>query len=133
MEARIGGDPRLGRRPREGLLSDKAGFTLDDDITVSDEIRFLRLTPLGSVCSIASGTGISDAPLGSARARIVVSDIQAARAELVERRVEASDVAEFPVGLVRLFNDPRRQPLGRAAAIAARGEEGRWISSSSWS
>jgi catechol 2,3-dioxygenase-like lactoylglutathione lyase family enzyme len=88
------------------FYTEKAGFTLDHDITVSDETRFLQLTPPGSACSIPLGTGISDAPLGSARAQIVVSDIQTARAELVERGVEASDVREFPWGSFVFFNDP---------------------------
>ena len=97
---------RLRRRPREGLLTEKAGFTADHDITVSDEIRFVQLTPPGSACSITLGIGISDAPLGSARAQIVVSDIQAARAELVARGVEATDVEEFPWGSFVFFSDP---------------------------
>ena len=84
----------------------KAGFTADHDITVSDEIRFVQLTPPGSACSITLGTGISDAPLGSARAQIVVSDIQAARAELVDRGVEATDVQDFPWGKFVFFSDP---------------------------
>jgi predicted enzyme related to lactoylglutathione lyase len=90
----------------KAFYTDRAGFTLDHDITVSDEIRFLQLTPPGSACSITLGTGISDAPIGSARAQIVVSDIQAARAELVGRGVEAGDVEEFPWGWFVFFSDP---------------------------
>jgi len=88
------------------FYTENAGFTLDHDITVSDEIRFLQLTPPGSACSITLGTGISDAPLGSARAQVVVPDIQAARAELVQRGVDASDVQEFPWGSFVFFSDP---------------------------
>ena len=84
----------------------RAGFNADHDITVSDEIRFVQLTPPGSGCSITLGTGISDAPLGSARAQIIVSDIAAAHAELVERGVEASEVQEFPWGSFVFFSDP---------------------------
>ena len=91
---------------RAKAFYEKAGFNADHDITVSDEIRFVQLTPPGSACSITLGTGISDAPLGSARAQIVVSDIQAARAELVDRRVEATDVQVFPWGKFVFFSDP---------------------------
>jgi catechol 2,3-dioxygenase-like lactoylglutathione lyase family enzyme len=90
----------------KAFYTEKAGFNADHDITVSDEIRFVQLTPPGSACSITLGTGISDAPFGSARAQIVVSDIQAARAELIARGVEASDVQEFPWGSFVFFSDP---------------------------
>ena len=91
---------------RAKAFYEKAGFNADHDITVSDEIRFVQLTPPGSACSITLGTGISDAPLGSARTEIVVSDIEGARAELVERGVEASEVQEFPWGSFVFFTDP---------------------------
>jgi len=90
----------------KAFYTEKAGFNADHDITVSDEIRFVQLAPPGSACSITLGTGISDAPLGSARAQIVVSDIQAAHAELSARGVEASDVQEFPWGSFVFFSDP---------------------------
>jgi catechol 2,3-dioxygenase-like lactoylglutathione lyase family enzyme len=90
----------------KAFYTEKAGFNADHDITVSDEIRFVQLTPPGSACSITLGTGISDAPLGSARAQIVVADIQAAHAELIARGVEASDVQEFPWGSFVFFSDP---------------------------
>jgi len=60
------------------------------------KIRFVQLTPPGSACSIAFGHGIADTPPGSAQGmQLVVSDIHAARAELVERGVEVSDVQTF--------------------------------------
>jgi predicted enzyme related to lactoylglutathione lyase len=90
----------------KAFYTEQAGFNLDHDHRVSDEIRFVQLTPPGSACSITLGTGISDAPLGSARAQLVVSDIQAAHAELVARGVEASDVQEFPWGSFVFFSDP---------------------------
>jgi predicted enzyme related to lactoylglutathione lyase len=90
----------------KAFYTETAGFTADHDITVSDEIRFVQLTPPGSACSITLGKGISDAPLGSARTQIVVSDILAARAELVARGVEATDVEEFPWGSFVFFSDP---------------------------
>ena len=90
----------------KAFYTEKAGFTLDHDIAVSDEVRFLQLTPPGSACSITLGTGISDAPLGSARAQIVVSDIHAAHGELAGRGVEVSDVQDFPWGSFVFFSDP---------------------------
>ena len=91
---------------RAKAFYEKVGFNADHDITVSDEIRFVQLTPPGSACSITLGTGISDAPLGSARAQIVVSDIEAAHAELVGRGVEARDVQDLPWGKFVFFSDP---------------------------
>jgi catechol 2,3-dioxygenase-like lactoylglutathione lyase family enzyme len=85
---------------------ERVGFNADHDHTVSPELRFVQLTPPGSACSIALGTGLTDAPLGSARAQIVVSDAEAARAELIERGVEASDVARLAWGAFVSFKDP---------------------------
>lgn len=86
---------------------DQAGFDADHDHRVSDEIRFVQLTPPGSACSIAIGKGVTDAPPGSVQGmQIVVSDIEAARAELVGRGVEVSGVQEFPWGSFVFFADP---------------------------
>jgi predicted enzyme related to lactoylglutathione lyase len=86
---------------------DQAGFSADHDFTVSDEVRFVQLTPPGSACSIAIGKGLSDAEPGSVQGmQVVVTDIEAARAELVHRGVEATDVQEFPWGQFVFFNDP---------------------------
>jgi catechol 2,3-dioxygenase-like lactoylglutathione lyase family enzyme len=85
----------------------KAGFNADHDIVVSDEIRFVQLTPPGSACSIALGKGVVDAPPGTAKGlQLVVSDIQAAREELAGRGVEVSEVQEFPWGSFVFFSDP---------------------------
>jgi predicted enzyme related to lactoylglutathione lyase len=85
----------------------KAGFNADHDIVVSDEIRFVQLTPPGSACSIALGKGVVDAPPGSARGlQLVVEDIHAAREELAGRGVEVSAVQEFPWGWFVFFSDP---------------------------
>ena len=68
---------------------EKVGFHLDHDHTVSDEIRFVQLTPPGSACSIATGRGIVDTAPGSVRGlQVVVSDINKARQHLLERGVE---------------------------------------------
>jgi predicted enzyme related to lactoylglutathione lyase len=86
---------------------DQVGFTADHDHTVSDEIRFVQLTPPGSACSIALGTGIVDSEPGSARGlQLVVADAHAARAELTGRGVEVSEVTEFPWGSFVFFEDP---------------------------
>ena len=85
----------------------KIGFHLDHDHTISDEIRFVQLTPPGSACSIAIGKGIVDTPPGSAQGlQVVVSDIEAARAELVERGADVSEVHHFPWGDFVYFKDP---------------------------
>jgi predicted enzyme related to lactoylglutathione lyase len=86
---------------------DQVGFNADHDHRVSDEIRFVQLTPPGSACSIALGTGLSTATPGSVQGlQIVVPDVAAARAELVERGVEVSDVEDFPWGSFVFFSDP---------------------------
>jgi predicted enzyme related to lactoylglutathione lyase len=89
------------------FYAEQVGFTADHDQRVSDELRFVQLTPPGSACSIALGTGIADTPPGSVQGmQLVVSDINAARAELVERGVEVSEVQEFPWGAFLFFKDP---------------------------
>jgi catechol 2,3-dioxygenase-like lactoylglutathione lyase family enzyme len=86
---------------------DKVGFHPDHDVTVSDEIRFVQLTPPGSACSIALGKGLVDSAPGSLEGlQLVVSDIHAARSELLERGVQVSEVQEFPWGAFVFFSDP---------------------------
>jgi catechol 2,3-dioxygenase-like lactoylglutathione lyase family enzyme len=86
---------------------DQVGFNADHDHKVTDELRFVQLTPPGSACSIALGTGIVDTPPGSVKGiQLVVPEIHAARAELVERGVEVSDVQEFAWGKFVFFQDP---------------------------
>ena len=86
---------------------EQAGFNADHDHTVSDELRFVQLTPPGSACSIALTTGAHEMQPGSMQGlQIVVSDIEAAHAGLRERGVEVSDVQEFPWGLFVFFSDP---------------------------
>src|SRR5437763_12300790 len=91
----------------KSFYTEKVGFNADHDHRVSDEIRFVQLTPPGSACSIAIGTGLSTMPPGSVQGlQLVVSDVTAACAELVERGVEVSDVREFPWGSFVFFSDP---------------------------
>jgi catechol 2,3-dioxygenase-like lactoylglutathione lyase family enzyme len=86
---------------------DEAGFHLDHDHTVSEDIRFVQLTPPGSACSIALGKGITDARPGSVVGlQLVVSDIQQARVELAGRGVEVGEIQEFPWGAFLFFADP---------------------------
>jgi len=89
------------------FYTEQVGFKADHDHRVSDELRFVQLTPPGSACSIALGTGLVDTPPGSVQGlQLVVSDIQAARAELVARGVEVSEVQEFAWGSFVFFSDP---------------------------
>lgn len=92
----------------KAFYADTIGFVADHDHTVSEEVRFVQLTPPGSACSIAIGTGITSTPPGSAQGMLlVVSDIDAARSELVERGAEVSDVEDKPWGARHAyFHDP---------------------------
>jgi predicted enzyme related to lactoylglutathione lyase len=91
----------------KAFYTEKVGFNLDHDHRVSDEIRFVQLTPPGSACSIALGIGLMESQPGSVQGvQLVVSDIEAARAELVERGVEVSEVQEFDWGSFVFFSDP---------------------------
>ena len=91
----------------KSFYEEKAGFNIDHDHRVGDDIRFVQLTPPGSACSIALGEGITDEPPGSVKGmQMVVSDINAARAELGGRGLEVGDVQEFPWGSFLFFNDP---------------------------
>jgi predicted enzyme related to lactoylglutathione lyase len=91
----------------KAFYTDQVGFNADHDHRISDDLRFVQLTPPGSACSITIGTGITDAPPGSVRGlQMVVSDADAARAQLVERGVDASEVQDFPWGRFVFFADP---------------------------
>jgi catechol 2,3-dioxygenase-like lactoylglutathione lyase family enzyme len=91
----------------KAFYTEKVGFDADHDHQVTEELRFVQLTPPGSACSISIGTGITDKAPGSvAGPQLVVSDAEAARAELIGRGVEVSDVQEFPWGRFVFFRDP---------------------------
>jgi catechol 2,3-dioxygenase-like lactoylglutathione lyase family enzyme len=91
----------------KAFYTEKAGFNADHDHVVSEEIRFVQLTPPGSACSIAIGKGLVDTAPGSVQGlQMVVSDIQAAHDELAGRGVEVSDVQRFPWGDFVFFKDP---------------------------
>ena len=91
----------------KAFYTEQAGFVADHDHTVSDQIRFVQLTPPGSACSIALGAGIVDTPPGSVQGlQLVVPDVHAARGELLERGVDVGEVQEFPWGSFVFFRDP---------------------------
>ena len=91
----------------KAFYTDKAGFNADHDHEVSDDVRFVQLTPPGSACSISLGKGLVDTAPGSVKGlMLVVADIQAARTELVDRGVDVSEVQEFPWGSFVFFSDP---------------------------
>ncbi len=86
---------------------EKAGFTADHDHQVTDELRFVQLTPPGSACSIALTSGAHQMKPGSIEGiQMVVDDAEASRKELAERGVEVSDVQAFPWGTFVFFKDP---------------------------
>ena len=89
------------------FYTEQVGFHLDYDHRVSDDLRFVQITPRGSACSIAIGTGITTQEPGSARGlQVVVADADAARVELAGRGVDVSDVQEYPWGRFVFFADP---------------------------
>lgn len=89
------------------FYADQVGFVVDHDQVVSDEIRFVQLTPPGSACSIAIGKGIVEGEPGSVKGlQMVVADADAARAELVARGVDASEVEDHDWGRFTGFRDP---------------------------
>jgi predicted enzyme related to lactoylglutathione lyase len=91
----------------KAFYTDQVGFNADHDHTVSDEIRFVQLTPPGSACSISIGRGLVATAPGSVQGlQLVVDDIEAAHAELAGRGVAVSDVQDFPWGSFVFFQDP---------------------------
>jgi catechol 2,3-dioxygenase-like lactoylglutathione lyase family enzyme len=89
------------------FYTEQVGFNADHDHKLSDDLRFVQLTPPGSACSIALGEGITDAEPGSVRGmQVVVPDIEAAHAHLSGQGVEVSPVQDFPWGRFVFFADP---------------------------
>jgi len=116
---------------------EKAGFNLDVDHQPSEEFRVVQMTPPGSACSITIGIGITDAAPGSYRGtHLVVTDIEAARAELVGRGVDVSEIRHMGPGGWEPGPDPERRDYGSFADFidpdgntwvlqeARRGEQG---------
>lgn len=89
------------------FYTDQVGFHLDHDHRISDELRFVQITPPGSGCSIAFGTGITAKEPGSVEGlQVVVADVARARSELLERGVNVTEVQSFPWGMFVFFQDP---------------------------
>ena len=93
---------------------DQVGFNADHDHRVTDEIRFVQLTPPGSACSIAIGTGLTDAEPGSVKGMQVVVD-SAAEVRDAAARQGRRDLRRHgvPLGHLHLLRRPGRQRLGR--------------------
>jgi catechol 2,3-dioxygenase-like lactoylglutathione lyase family enzyme len=87
---------------------EKVGFDLDHDFSPAEDVRVVQMTPPGSACSIVVGTGIVDTPPGSIQGlHLVVSDIYAARAQLIERGVGVTEVQFLGAGVpMAYFSDP---------------------------
>ena len=90
----------------KAFYTEQVGFNADHDHKVSDELRFVQLTPPGSGCSIAIGPPTKMAPGSLEGLQLVVEDADAAHAELSGRGVEVSDVQDFPWGRFVFFSDP---------------------------
>jgi catechol 2,3-dioxygenase-like lactoylglutathione lyase family enzyme len=89
------------------FYTEKIGFNLDHDHQVNEQLRFVQLTPPGSACSIAIGTGLTEMTPGSIRGlQMVVPDAQEAREALLGRGAEVSEVDVQPWGSFVYFSDP---------------------------
>jgi predicted enzyme related to lactoylglutathione lyase len=92
---------------RAKAFYEQVGFNADHDHKINENLRFVQLTPPGSACSIAIGVGVTDAEPGSVKGmQVVVDDIEAARAVLVERGIDVSEIQRFPWGAFVFFQDP---------------------------
>jgi catechol 2,3-dioxygenase-like lactoylglutathione lyase family enzyme len=91
----------------KAFYTDQVGFHADQDHKLSDQLRFVQLTPPGSACSICIGVGLSQMAPGSVEGlQLVVADIQAAQAELAGRGVPVSEIQVFDWGSFVFFQDP---------------------------
>lgn len=106
---------------------EKAGFNLDVDHRASDQFRVVQLTPPGSACSISIGIGITSATPGSVQGlHLVVTDIEAARAELAGRGVEAGEIFHFDAGRQMPGPDPERRDYGSFLSFSD-PDGNRWV------
>jgi catechol 2,3-dioxygenase-like lactoylglutathione lyase family enzyme len=91
----------------KAFYTEKIGFVEDLDHSGEEDFRVVQLTPPGSACSVAVGSGIVDTPPGSVQGlHLVVPDIEAARAEFAERGVEVGEVLDLGGMLYAFFKDP---------------------------
>ena len=91
---------------RAKAFYERIGFTADHDHQVRDGLRFVQLTPPGSACSIVIGDGITAKQPGTQEIQVVVPDADAARGQVLDAGVEASEVDEQPWGRFVYFTDP---------------------------
>ncbi|MGW2299878.1 VOC family protein [Streptomyces sp. NPDC001809] len=92
---------------RAKAFYERVGFRADHDVPVSEDIRFVQLTPPGSACSIALGKGLTEMAPGSLdNLQVVVTDIEEAHRELGARGIEVSDITDMPWGSFVFFADP---------------------------
>ncbi|MFC8274631.1 VOC family protein [Streptomyces sp. NPDC057271] len=92
---------------RAKAFYEQVGFRLDHDFPVSDDIRFVQMTPPGSACSIAFGKGITEMKPGSLdNMQVVVTDIEEAHADLKRRGIETTEIDDQPWGSFVYFADP---------------------------
>lgn len=91
----------------KAFYTEKIGFHADHDRQVNEHLRFVQLTPQGSACSIAIGTGITDAVPGSYKGlQVVVDDIDAVHADLIRRGADVSEIEDLVWGSFVYFSDP---------------------------
>ena len=91
----------------KAFYTEQAGFNADHDHTVSEDLRFIQLTPPGSACSITIGKGVTETEPGSVQGlQLVVEDIEVAHSELSGRGVEVSEIQDYPWGRFVFFKDP---------------------------
>ncbi len=94
----------------KAFYSEKLGFHVDVDHRAGDDFRVVQLTPPSSACSISIGIGVTTAVPGSVQGlHLVVVDIEAAHAELVERGVDASEIFHFDAGKQVSGPDPEHR------------------------
>src|SRR5690554_5885776 len=85
----------------------KLGFNADHDIPVDENLRFVQLTPPGSACSIVLDVNMTAMAAGTQQGiQVVVANADQARVQLLENKVDASEVQEFPWGRFVFFSDP---------------------------
>jgi predicted enzyme related to lactoylglutathione lyase len=91
----------------KAFYAEQAGFTVDHDHTISDDLRFVQITPPGSACSIAFGKGLVDSAPGSTKGlQVVVDDIDKAREQLDTGGVDVSPIDDQAWGRFVYFSDP---------------------------
>jgi catechol 2,3-dioxygenase-like lactoylglutathione lyase family enzyme len=92
---------------RAKAFYEQLGFNADHDHQVSPDLRFVQLTPPGSACSIAIGTGLTTMQPGSIEGlQMVVADIEAAHADLTARGIDPGEIQDMPWGSFIFFADP---------------------------